>query len=152
MTKTERLVAMYDHLKKLGKIRTQQDLSALTGYNQGTISAALKGDATDLLLRKVNDATGGLFSAEWLYSGEGEMLKANMMVPPMADVMTIAPGNQGSVYGKVTGDPDALARTLNENKELKEENENLRKENARLEKQVSKLEGQIEVYKSLITK
>lgn len=76
--KKERFERAFNHLKGIGKIKTQKQAALMLGIDQGNLSNALKGIdkyLTDKFLEKFNETFGGIFNYDWLLTGKGEMLK-----------------------------------------------------------------------------
>lgn len=78
LSKLERLNEMYLYLINKGYISNKKDLSIALGLTQqSSLSRAFNGNEKYLtlpLLNKINKAFSGIFSEEWISSGEGEML------------------------------------------------------------------------------
>jgi hypothetical protein len=90
MEKKERLEAAFEHLRSNGSVRSQLDAAKAMGTGEASFSRAMSGHPsylTDRFLKRFNAAFGGVFSNEWLISGEGEMLARpeQTACPPVAN-------------------------------------------------------------------
>lgn len=72
-----RLENVYKHLKNIGVIASQIDLSQKLGMNRSSVSLALKGDkryATDSFMKNLCASFPNVFNLQWLLTGYGTML------------------------------------------------------------------------------
>ena len=84
MDKKQRFRAAYDYIYSIGAIHSQKDLAEKMGAAAPNISNALKGMSsvlTDRFLIRFAKAFP-IFEANWLLSGEGEMLNADVPISP----------------------------------------------------------------------
>lgn len=80
--KVERLNEAFNYLRYNGLIATQKDVSDALGSSPSNISKALKGDErvlTNNFLVRFSDTFSDI-SSDWLLTGEGEMLKADITI------------------------------------------------------------------------
>ena len=76
-TKQERLGEVYDHLRKHFGIHTQTDFAQEIGMTRPAISSAMNGNEsylTDNLFKRICAKYQGVFSLDYLLTGEGELL------------------------------------------------------------------------------
>lgn len=116
----ERLIEIFEYLKKCGLVTTQKDFAIKIGTKPSAVSSALCGrDAisTQYLMR-VNDAFGGLFSLQWLASGTGSMLAGNDETLQAGNDINIDMSTNTNTASDnatiITGDADALERKIYE--------------------------------------
>lgn len=79
MNKKERFKEAYEYLRTKGIVRTQKDVAVKMKSSSQNVSSALNGAEavlTDRFLMRFGDAFG--ISIEWLLTGSGEMLAANV--------------------------------------------------------------------------
>lgn len=79
MQKVARLKAAYEHLKSLGKVHKQKDVSEKMEVSASNISKAFNGNKrflTDNFLIRFNRTYGNIFNDVWLIDGTGEMLSS----------------------------------------------------------------------------
>lgn len=79
MNRKERMKKVFAYLRDQGYIHTQKDLANAIGSTPPNISKMLKGDPlvlTDSICVRIQK-TFKMISADWLISGEGEMVVAN---------------------------------------------------------------------------
>ncbi len=77
MDKKERFVKAYNYLKYQGVISKQEDVARAMGATRANVSLALNGNPavlTDNFLMRFSKAYPGVFSVDWLITGDGEML------------------------------------------------------------------------------
>lgn len=80
MEKVARFKKAYEHLKSLGKVHKQKDVSEKMEVAASNISKAFNGDEkylTSKFLIRFNRTFGSIFNDEWLVDGTGEMLKSD---------------------------------------------------------------------------
>lgn len=80
--KVERLNEAFNYLRYNGLVATQKDVSDALGSSPSNISKALKGDErvlTDNFLVRFSDTFSDI-SSDWLLTGEGKMLKADITI------------------------------------------------------------------------
>ena len=77
--------------------------------NKSNFSKALSGSPSDNFLRRFNAAFGGIFSDEWLVSGEGEMLAPSISQTVTGDGNTSVAGNGNHVNSETARFLDELA-------------------------------------------
>ena len=78
MDRKERMNKVFDYLRNQGLIHTRKDLAEAIGSTTSNISKMLKGDPkvlTDNMCRRIRKNFKEI-SADWLISGEGEMIIA----------------------------------------------------------------------------
>ena len=78
MDRKERLNHAYRYLVGQNLISSQVELAEKMDASESTISSAFNGNEralTNRFLKRFNSAFGNIFNIEWLYEGEGEMLK-----------------------------------------------------------------------------
>ena len=67
----------FEYLRSKGIIHTQKDVANVMNIKASNMSKAFNnkdGYLTDSFMKRFNDAFNGIFSVDWLLSGEGEML------------------------------------------------------------------------------
>lgn len=73
----KRLIEVYDHLRKYYGIHTKTGLAEVLHYGRTSLSAAMNGvDSylTDKLFKNICEAYPGVFSLDYLLTGEGSLL------------------------------------------------------------------------------
>lgn len=88
--RVERFCAAFEKLRTDGIVRTQTEAAKKMGATSQNLSSAINGNPkilTDRFLKRFNAAFGGIFSLEWLLTGEGEMLARSEQTAgqPVAD-------------------------------------------------------------------
>ena len=76
-TKQERLCEVYTYLRGKGKVHTQSDFAEVLRITRPAISAAMNGNEAYLtknLFQKICGAFPGVFSIDYLLTGQGELL------------------------------------------------------------------------------
>lgn len=75
--KQERLREVYEHLRQHFGVHTQIDFAKVLGLTRPAISAAMNGNEaylTDNLFKRICAAYQGVFSLDYLLTGEGQLL------------------------------------------------------------------------------
>lgn len=133
MNKKERFNEAYEYLRTKGIVRTQKDVAEKMKSSSQNVSSALNGVEsvmTDRFLMRFGDAFG--ISIEWLLTGSGEMLTANV-------------GSGNTI--RQTGDSNVAtiggAESAGNSKALERENELLRD-------QIAELRAEKERYLAII--
>ena len=78
MTQQDTLNKAIEYLKYQGLVSSKTDLAEQMGANRVSVSRACSGDPSYLtadFLQRLNTTFGSIFSASWLLTGEGSMLK-----------------------------------------------------------------------------
>jgi len=89
MEKKERFVKAYEYLKSIGLVHTQKDVAEKMNSTAPNVSSAMKGVEsvlTDRFLSRFCEAFNGVFSLNWLLTGEGPMLQPSSEAVPSTDV------------------------------------------------------------------
>ena len=107
--KNERLALAIEELKRRGLVHKQQDVADKMGVNKSNLSKALKGEVSGSFLRRFNSAFGGIFSDEWLASGDGAMLAHSISQSVTGDGNTAIAGNGNMVNAETSRFLDELA-------------------------------------------
>ncbi len=84
MDRKERFEKAYNYLKFQGIIKKQEDVAKTMGATRANVSLALNGNPavlTDNFLMRFAKAYSGMFSCDWLLTGDGEMLITNELKP-----------------------------------------------------------------------
>jgi hypothetical protein len=84
MDRKERFGKAYNYLKFQGIIKKQEDVAKTMGATRANVSLALNGNPavlTDNFLMRFAKAYSGMFSCDWLLTGDGEMLITNELKP-----------------------------------------------------------------------
>lgn len=100
MNKKERFNEAFRFLRGKGFVQTQKDVAEKMGSTAPNVSSALKGVEsvlTENFLRRFNSAFDGVFSDDWLISGEGEMLSPLISQTVTGDGNTSVAGNGNHV-------------------------------------------------------
>lgn len=95
MNKKERFNEAFRFLRGKGFVQTQKDVAEKMGSTAPNVSSALKGVEsvlTENFLRRFNSAFDGVFSDDWLISGEGEMLSPSISQTVTGDGNTSVAG------------------------------------------------------------
>lgn len=106
--KRTRAKMLYNHLKNIGLVSTQDDLAKKIKYNRVSVSKALNGYEDYLtrdFARAINTTFGNVVDVEWLITGEGEMLKSEdpHNISPQFEILDEPNGKKGLIpfYGDV---------------------------------------------------
>ncbi len=78
-TRKDRLMEVYEHLRKHHSVHTKKDLAIAIGQTQPTIYSAFGGNEdylTDSLFRKINATYKNVFDLGYLLTGKGSLLTA----------------------------------------------------------------------------
>lgn len=133
MNKKDRFKEAYEYLRNKGIARTQKDIAAKMKTTAPNVSSALKGVEsvlTDNFLMRFGDTFG--ISIEWLLTGSGEMLAAN-----------VGTGNTIRQTGDSNVATIGRSETAGDSKALERENELLRD-------QIAELRAEKERYLAII--
>lgn len=133
MTKKEQIDAIVKHLKFIGKIKSLADMSRQMGVHSSTLSAATNGDekylTKNLLCYRIGSTYADIFNADWLRTGEGEMLKpepVNSQI--MGDFHGLGVQAQGNARVQLPSHAMDTSELITENESLRAENEVLKNE------------------------
>lgn len=84
-TRQDRLIEVYDHLRKCGYIHTKKDLARSIYHTLPAMYSAFSGNKaylTDSFFKKICDAFPNTFNLKYLLRGEGELLIHHDTIPP----------------------------------------------------------------------
>lgn len=84
-TRQDRLVEVYDHLRRYGYIHTKKDLARSICHTLPAMYSAFSGNKaylTDNFFKKICDAFPDTFNLKYLLIGEGELLIHHDTIPP----------------------------------------------------------------------
>lgn len=82
-TKKERLEKVFEYLRGIGAIHTKKDFALAIKHNYTNVTSAFNGNEaylTDGLFEKITNFFP-IINAEWLLTGEGEMLQSEHSEP-----------------------------------------------------------------------
>lgn len=133
MDKKERFKEAYEYLRTKGIVRTQKDVAVKMKSSSQNVSSALNGAEavlTDRFLMRFGDTFG--ISIEWLLTGNGEMLAANV---GSGNTIRQTGDRNVATIGRADGSGDTGA---------------LERENELLRGQIAELRAEKERYLSII--
>lgn len=144
MDKKQRMNEVFEFLRDNGYIHTQRDLARALGSTSPNVSRLLKGDPkvlTDNICVRIQKAFP-VISANWLMSGEGEMVVTDNKPTsqPMPDY--------GSLMNAALAAKDDAIESLK--REIAKADESARRELAAKEETISALRGQLTTKDTLI--
>ncbi len=144
MDKKQRINEVFNFLRDNGFIHTQKDLAMALGSTSPNVSRMLKGDQkvlTDNICVRIQKAFP-VISANWLMSGEGEMVVTDSkpISQPMPDY--------GSLMNAALAAKDDAIESLK--REIAKVDESARRELAAKEEAISALRGQLTTKDTLI--
>lgn len=101
LTRQERIIKAYEHLRSIGRIHTKTELANLMHASRPNVSSALHGDdkvLTDRFLARFC-AVFDEFNLDWLLTGEGEMLCDTADATAMNHSIAISGHNNNASLG-----------------------------------------------------
>lgn len=124
MDRKERFGKAYNYLKFQGIIKKQEDVAKTMGATRANVSLALNGNPavlTDNFLMRFAKAYSGMFSCDWLLTGDGEMLITNELKPEPVNESAGSSIDTGSILNALLAAKDETIAALQDQLAAKEE-------------------------------
>jgi hypothetical protein len=124
MDRKERFGKAYNYLKFQGIIKKQEDVAKTMGATRANVSLALNGNPavlTDNFLMRFAKAYSGMFSCDWLLTGDGEMLITNELKPESVKESPAPAVDNGSIFNALLAAKDETISAMQDQIAAKEE-------------------------------
>lgn len=151
MDKKQRMNEVFEFLRDNGFIHTQKDLARALGSTSPNVSRLLKGDPkvlTDNICVRIQKAFP-VISANWLMSGEGEMVATDSkpISQPMPDYGSLMNAALAAKDESIAAKDEAIESLK---REIAKADESARRELASKEETISALRGQLTTKDTMI--